>query len=364
MMNIDNIAFIKELFSKSYFGLTLLEYFFLSLFVFITFSIRGLFSKFMLNKIIFLINKTNIKVDKKIFESLRSPIKLFPIIIILFFISVYLNSETIFINYLIKLNKTIFIIFLFWSIYVFTNSLKNSFIEYELILSKALYQWIFKSFQYFIIFVSFVAAFEIWGINIGPVIAGLGLFGVAIALGAQDLFKNLISGIMIIAEKRFQIGDVISIPNHGSGTVEEIGFRSTIVRKFDSTPMSLPNFIFAEKPILNYSNRFFRRINWSIGLVYNTSSNQLKNITNDIINFIEISNNFKIDEQFKHYVYIEKFSNSSIDILINVFTNTNDWENFLQIQENFYLEIKKIIKNNNSEFAYPTRTLFIEKNDS
>ena len=68
-------------------------------------------------------------------------------------------------------------------------------------------------------------SFETWGIKIGPVIAGLGLFGVAVALGAQDLFKNLISGILIIMEKRFQLGDVIEVPGHAIGTVEHIEFK-------------------------------------------------------------------------------------------------------------------------------------------
>ena len=76
---------------------------------------------------------------------------------------------------------------------------------------------------------------------------------------------------MILLEKRFQIGDVISVPGHTEGTVEHIGFRSTLIRKFDSTPITIPNYIFAEAPILNYTNRNYRRINWTIGLEYNST---------------------------------------------------------------------------------------------
>ena len=93
------------------------------------------------------------------------------------------------------------------------------------------------SIRYLIIFLGIVAVLEIWGIKIGPVIAGLGLLGVAVALGAQDLFKNLISGIIVLLEKRFKIGDVINVPGHTEGTVEQIGFRSTLIRMFDSTPI-------------------------------------------------------------------------------------------------------------------------------
>ena len=68
-----------------------------------------------------------------------------------------------------------------------------------------------------------------------PHIAGLGLFGVAVALGAQDLFKNLISGILVLVERRFQVGDWIFVEGVIEGTVESIGFRSTVVRRFDKS---------------------------------------------------------------------------------------------------------------------------------
>ena len=110
--------------------------------------------------------------------------------------------------------------------------------------TKSFFVWFSKSLKFLIIFLAIVAVLETWGIKIGPVIAGLGLFGVAVALGAQDLFKNLISGILIILENRFQIGDVIELPNHAVGTVEQIGFRSTLIRKFDSSPVSIPNYVF------------------------------------------------------------------------------------------------------------------------
>ena len=98
-----------------------------------------------------------------------------------------------------------------------------------------------------------VAILELWGIRVGPVIAGLGLFGVAVALGAQDLFKNLISGIMILMEKRFTVGDVILVSGEVEGVVEQIGFRSTLVRRFDSTPAMVPNYKFAEQSVTNYT---------------------------------------------------------------------------------------------------------------
>ena len=137
---------------------------------------------------------------------------------------------------------------------------------------------------YFIIVIilGIVAILELWGIKVGPVIAGLGLFGVAVALGAQDLFKNLISGIMILMERRFMIGDVISVSGEAEGTVEQIGFRSTLIRQFDSNIVTIPNFKFAEQSVTNHSRRINRRIRWIIGLEYRTTVEQLKTIRNNV----------------------------------------------------------------------------------
>ena len=239
--------------------------------------------------------------------------------------------------------------------------LSNFFHRLETIFTKALVSWMIRSLKYLIIFLGVVAVLEVWGIKIGPVIAGLGLFGVAVALGAQDLFKNLISGIMILLEKRFHIGDVINVPGHTEGTVEHIGFRSTLIRKFDSTPVTIPNYIFAEAPILNYTNREFRRINWIIGLEYNSTIEQIRVLTNYISEYIKNSNNFTVNESYKLFVRLDKFNDSSIDILVYCFTSTNDWDKYLQIKEDLAVNIKEKIEELNLNFAFPSQSIYIEK---
>ena len=87
-------------------------------------------------------------------------------------------------------------------------------------MSKDLFNWIIKAFKILILILGAAAVLELWGIKIGPIIAGLGLFGVAVALGAQDLFKNLISGILVLVEKRFKVGDWIIVENIIEGIVE------------------------------------------------------------------------------------------------------------------------------------------------
>ena len=332
----------------------------LSVFAF-SLIVRGAFAKLIVFKIKKIVQKTGNAVDDQLFDVLVSPLKLLPIIFVFIFISLYFQIDSQLGIYFDKINRTLATIFVFWFIHQSLNPLSQLFGKLEELLSKALVIWLTRSLKYLIIFLGVVAVLEIWGIKIGPVIAGLGLFGVAVALGAQDLFKNLISGILIIMEKRFQLGDVIEVPGHAMGTVEHIGFRSTLIRQFDTTSISLPNYIFSDSAILNYSHREYRRIKWIIGLTYETSVDQLKKICTEIEFFISHSKDFVVNDQYQLFVRIDKFSDSSIDILINAFTNTNDWNEFLIIKEKLAIQIKEVIKDNDADFAFPSSSIYIEK---
>ena len=360
---IENIILqFQTVFLNGVFGISLIELFIVfSSFLFALF-IKGLFAKFIINKIKKIILKTTNSIDDKIFDSLIPPIKFLPIVIVFLAITLYFDIDSTLGFYLKKINTTLSTIFIFWLVHQAIIPLSNLFHKLDQILSKALVFWIVRSIKYLIIFLGTVAVLEVWGIKIGPVIAGLGLFGVAVALGAQDLFKNLISGIMILLEKRFHIGDVINVPGHTEGTVEHIGFRSTLIRKFDSTPITIPNYIFAEAPILNYSNRSNRRINWTIGLQYNSKIKQISNFTNNINNYIKENENFLVNENFKSFVRLDKFNDSSIDILIYCFTSTNDWEKFLEIKEKLAMKISQEVEEQGLSFAFPSQSIYIEKN--
>ena len=343
------------------FGLSFIELIIIfSVFV-IALIIRSAFAKIIVSKIKNIVQKTGNNVDDQLFDALISPLKLLPVIFVFIFISLYIKIDSQLGFYFEKINRTLATIFVFWFIHQALLPLSQAFQKLEEHLSKALVIWLTRSLRYLIIFLGVVAVLEIWGIKIGPVIAGLGLFGVAVALGAQDLFKNLISGILILVEKRFHLGDVIEVPGHALGSVEQIGFRSTLIRQFDTTLISLPNYVFSDSAILNFSKRHYRRIKWTIGLTYDTSIENLKKICQLIEENIRNNNNFVINDEYQLFVRIEKFNDSSIDILIHTFVNTNDWKEYLSIKEQLALLIKKIVENNFSSFAFPSSSIYIEK---
>ena len=355
---------IIRVFSDGVFGISLGNLLIIFLSIIVSLLIRSVVAKVLVNKVKKIVSKTGNKIDDKLFDALVPPFRLLPIVIVFLAITLYFDIESTLGLYFQKINNTLSTIFVFWLIHQALIPFSNLFEKLEKILSKGLVLWIVKSLKYLIIFLGIVAVLEVWGIKIGPVIAGLGLFGVAVALGAQDLFKNLISGIMILLEKRFHIGDVINVPGHTEGTVEHIGFRSTLIRKFDSTPITIPNYIFAEAPILNYTNRNYRRINWTIGLEYNSTLDQIKTFTESIDSYISESDNFMVDENYKSFVRIEKFNDSSIDILLICFTSTRDWDKYLKIKEELAIKIKENVEKIGLNFAFPSQSIYIEKTEN
>lgn len=313
------------------------------------------------NQFFFIIKKFTNNIIGETFESFKKPLQLLPFMLYFGFLSIYFENS-VFIDYLKNLNKSLFSILIFSFLYYLISSHKNFSFLIEKYISKEFYIWFKKSFSFIIIFLIAVSVLEIWGIEIGPIIAGLGLFGVAVALGAQDLFKNLISGFIILVEKKFQIGDVIFLEGEVEGTVEDIGFRSTLIRKFNTELVSTPNFLFSEKKITNYSRRKNRRIHWTLGFEYNSGIDQLKKFTNNLLNFFENNESFVVNKEYNSIVRLEKFNDSSLDLLVICHTNTSDWNEYLLIQENLAYYIKSLADDLGLSFAYPSRKIYHEDN--
>ena len=336
----------------------------IALFVFFIFLLlRSFVSRFIVKKIEVYVSKSTNNFDNSLTVSLEGPIKFFPVVFGFFLASTFLNLEgksEIFVD---NLNRSLVTILIFWFIHQLIYPASLLIKSIEEILSKDLLNWILRALKILIAILGFAATLEIWGIKIGPIIAGLGLFGIAVALGAQDLFKNLISGILVLVEKRFKVGDWISVEGIIDGTVENIGFRSTVIRKFDKSLATIPNFQFAEKAVINQSEISNRRIDWMIGLEYKTTSDQLEKVRNDIIDHIKSNEEFIVSDNTPCAVNLNQFSASSIDIMIRCYTKTNDYYEWLKIKDKFVIKVKQIVENAGASFAFPSQSIYVEKFD-
>ena len=354
----------KELFldvwNEGVFGLNASEIIIGIIIFLIFYVLRRLFARFIISKLNKIVKRTSNKIDNTVVEVIEGPLKFLPIVLGFFIATSYIKLSLEVQNFVDLFNRTLITIFIFWLLHQLVIPFSYIIKNFEDKISKPLVNWTLKGLEIIIIVLGIVAVLELWGIKVGPVIAGLGLFGVAVALGAQDLFKNLISGIMILMEKRFTIGDVILVSNEVEGVVEQIGFRSTLVRRFDSTPVMIPNYKFAEQSVTNYSRRHHRRIRWLVGLEYKTSIDQLKNIRDKITKLVKDNKDFAKNENSGFFVRIDSFSDSSIDMLVQVFTVTNDWSEFLRIKEELAVSIIEIVESNKAGFAFPSQSLYVE----
>lgn len=217
--------------------------------------------------------------------------------------------------------------------------------------------WLKKILKAVILIIGLSAVLKVWEIDLGPVLTGMGVLGAGVALAAQDLFRNLIAGMASMGEKRFDIGDWVRVEGVVEGIVEKMELRSTLIRQFDQAAVHVPNAELANTTLINFTRRPYRRVRWSIGLVYGTTSEQLGQIRQQIEDYIASCGDFASPDRAARYVRIDRFSDSSIDILVNCFTTTIDHAKYLVAKECLLLEIKRIVENSGSKFAFPTRTI-------
>ena len=326
-------------------------------FIFLIF--RGIISKVIIKKLEAISKKTTNKLDDTFVHAMEGPARFLPIVLGFFIASYYMSFADDGRAIVDTINRTLITILIFWVIHQIIEPVSYILSGLDKILTRELVGWIIKSLKVLIFILGLAAVLELWGIKIGPIIAGLGLFGVAVALGAQDLFKNLISGILVLVEKRFKIGDWILVEGIIEGIVEKIGFRSTVLRKFDKSLAIIPNFQFAENAVINISETSNWRIDWAITLQYDTTVEQLKKIRDEIESHIKKSEDF--DNAVGVAVRIEKFSDSSIDMRVRCFTISNSFSTWLEVKEKLAIQIKQIVEGNKAAFAFPSQSIYIEK---
>jgi MscS family membrane protein len=195
---------------------------------------------------------------------------------------------------------------------------------------------------------------NISGQNITTILAGLGLAGMAVALGAQDTIKNFFGFLMIVLDKPFSIGDRIDFDGH-DGVVEEVGLRSTKLRRLDGNLVSIPNMLAADRVIHNIGRRIHIRRTMNIGVTYNTTPEKVEEaiaIVRDVLKDHE-----GMHPDFPPKVFFNDFTDSTLNIFAIYWYHPPKYWNYLKHSETVNLEILKRFNEAGIEFAFPTRTI-------
>ena len=302
--------------------------------------------------------QTDNRLDDKILESLRNPLGLIPIVFGFYLITFYLpleGSVDFFATTIVKM----LVIFTIFSALANLCGPLLSLLDNKW-MTEAMVDWLRKTLEVLIWIIAAAMILDIWGIQVGPIIAGLGLFGVALALGAQDVFKNIFAGIFILSENRFQKGDRIRIGDSLHGIVDNIGFRSTTVRLFDSSPVFVPNADLSDAQVVNHQLMEIRRLDWTINLTYSTKIDQLKSICLDIESYIKDEKNLPVDLTKDNFVKVSELGASSIDLKLICHTDPVGFADFSDVKEKLIFKIIEAVESNGSDFAFPSQSIYVE----
>lgn len=192
-------------------------------------------------------------------------------------------------------------------------------------------------------------------VNITSLIAGLGIGGVAVALAAQDTLKNLLGGATILADKPFHVGDWVVIGGY-EGTVEQVGFRSTRIRTFADSQITVPNARITDTEVNNMGRRTWRRYSTTLGIAYHTDADRIQAFAEGLRAII------LANPKMRHDYYIVEFINfgeSSLDLMLYCFIDAADWNEEMRTRHVLNLDILRLAEQLEVEFAFPTRTLHL-----
>ena len=210
-----------------------------------------------------------------------------------------------------------------------------------------------------VVITAFLIALQTMGVSVAGVLAFGGIGGIAVGFAARDLLANFFGALMVYLDRPFAVGDWIRSPDRElEGTVEDIGWRLTLIRTFDQRPLYVPNGLFNSVTIENPSRMRNRRIYETIGLRYN-DVNVLKDIIDDVRDML--TNHPEIDTSRTLMVNLVSFGASSLDFFVYTFTKTTVWEDFHVIKEEILFRIARIIESHGAEIAFPTQTLQLEE---
>lgn len=225
----------------------------------------------------------------------------------------------------------------------------------ESTLDDHLLPFIRKSVRAFIVFLAVIMTIQNLGYSISGLLASLGIGGLAVALAAKDTLSNIFGSMMIILDRPFHIGDWVKAGDM-EGTVEEIGFRSTKIRTFAKTLITVPNNIIANLSVDNISRMPKRRIKLNVGVTYETSPEQMRRAVEAVRELLR--SHPAIDQEF-FLVNFTDFGASSLDILVYCFTKTTVWAEYLDARQDVCLKIMDIVEAHGMEIAFPSRSIYL-----
>jgi MscS family membrane protein len=353
---------IPDSFQRSFLGLALWQYGAIFLWILLGLIIKRLSEYAIDSYFKRLTQKSKTEWDDAVVISAEKPLSF--AFMTLFFLLTYANLHlSVLVNKVLSVTfEILFSISALWLLYnlinVLADYLQSLTAKTESKLDDQLVPLLRKSMKVALVLIGVIFILQNNGINVASLLAGLGLGGLAFALAARDTVANLFGSVTIFLDKPFQIGDWIKTGNI-EGTVEEVGFRSTRVRTFYNSLVSVPNSVMANTDIDNLGLRQYRRLFFTLSMHYKTPPEQLQAFVDGIKTIISQTPTMRQDY---YEVHFSSFGAHSLDVMVYCFFSVPTWSVELSEKHAFLMKILNFADELGVEFAYPTQSLYIDGN--
>ena len=357
-----------EILLTNFLGNSIKDYIYFFGIILIGLIFKKLISKYLSNILYKVVGKkdNNVGIDK-FDELLTKPIGFFIVLCFIYFGASYVSYPSFIDENFQSIFSKIFSLFLIYAIYkIFVKVidyigliLKQRAAETENKMDDQLIPFAIEIGRILVvIFALFFILGNVFDINITALATGLGIGGIAIAMASKESLENLLGSFTIFFDRPFTVGDVVKVGTV-TGLVEKVGFRSTRIKTFDKSVVTVPNKKMIDAELDNLGLRPVRRVKFHIGLTYDTSTEQIKNIVNDIQEMI--NSHEKTNEEGK--VRFQEFGASSLDIMVLYYVNSPKWEDLIDVKEDVNYKIMDIVKKHNSDFAFPSTSVYLQQNN-
>ncbi len=358
----ESLTQFSQLFDQSFAGISLGRMVLAGSVLLLTLLLRNLVAQLLARTLVATARRTAGEMDDMLLDKLKRPTSFLVLIAGLWLATSLLALPTEPVNLAAGAEEAIrllFIInigwFLFNLIGLFDAWLGHWAKKTESTLDDHLLPFIRKGLRAFVVVMIALMFAQTLGYPISGLLASLGIGGLAVALAAKDSLSNIFGSLMIILDRPFQIGDWVKAGDV-EGTVEEIGFRSTRIRTFAKTLITIPNNTLTNLAINNFSEMPKRRIKMSVGISYATTTAEMRDAVERIRSLLRAHP--AIDQEF-FLVNFTDFGASSLDILVYCFTRTTAWGEYLEARQDVCLKIMDILEEMGLEIAFPSRTIYL-----
>ena len=331
-------------------------------FLIIVFSllVRRVVAHWLFVQLKHLATRTKVTWDDEILETLEKPMVYFITLLGFFLAFLQLNLEATVHGSAVKVFQALAIALLFWAVIRLTTVFTD---VMGLIARKkghsigTFMPLINRAVRVFLIMLAGAMILQNFGFPIGSVLGALGIGGAAFAFAAKDTIANIYGSFALALDRPFKVGDWIMVGDQVDGDVEEIGLRSTKIRTWPKTVMSIPNHVLANEIINNWSRMPKRRVKQVVGVTYESTPDDMEGIVEDFRKILAEDEGVQQDFVLVNFI---DFGTNSLDILVYYFTKTTQWIEHMDVRQRVNIKIMRAVKERGMSVAFPTRTLYLE----